>query len=408
MRRHELEERLLPWVPGGARSHASTLRRCASAFHAEQPPSASAREGRSAATATGRLRPMKVMPRRVSWWWPVAVLAPCEQSVGGISSSHPIRPSGTGVAVGQRLASVCSCSGSGPRLVRGKEQRMPYVDFTAPADGGASRSIDRRTLLVGVAGALTAAGLSGPAHAAGSAATVAVGSGRRFDPDLARELQRVLRDALRDPSSSAPGAILHVRSPRLGAWTGVVGRGRVAPDVPMRPGDRFRAGSIAKPFVAVVVLQLAERGRLSLDARLPDVLPASVVGRFPTAGDITVRMLLSNRSGDPGVERPRRRGAGRAPSREGVEGLRVPRSGGRSASGVRSRDRLLLLQHQLQPAGAGHRAGHRPLLAPRSDATRHPPTAPDAHAGSPGPGHRSIRGAHAHGYAAARRQDDSI
>ena len=41
----------------------------------------------------------------------------------------------------------------------------------------------------------------------------------------------------------------------------------------MRPKDRFRAGSIVKPFVSVVVLQLAEHGRLSLDARLPDVLP---------------------------------------------------------------------------------------------------------------------------------------
>ena len=50
----------------------------------------------------------------------------------------------------------------------------------------------------------------------------------------------------------------------------------------MRPDDRFRAGSIVKPFVSVVVLQLAERGRLSLDARLPDVLPASVTGRLRT------------------------------------------------------------------------------------------------------------------------------
>jgi beta-lactamase family protein len=67
----------------------------------------------------------------------------------------------------------------------------------------------------------------------------------------------------------------------------------------MRRAARFRARSIAKPFVSVVVLQLAERGRLSLDARLPEVLPADVVGRFPTAADITVRMLLGNRSGIP-------------------------------------------------------------------------------------------------------------
>ena len=77
-------------------------------------------------------------------------------------------------------------------------------------------------------------------------------------------------------------------------------------------GDRFRAGSIVKPFVSVVVLQLAERGRLSLDARLPEVLPASVAGRFANAADITVRMLLGHRSGIPEWDSPAARRAGRA------------------------------------------------------------------------------------------------
>ncbi|WP_259310585.1 serine hydrolase domain-containing protein [Capillimicrobium parvum] len=171
-------------------------------------------------------------------------------------------------------------------------------------DGGASRSLNRRTLLVGAAGALAAAGLSAPVRAAAHRALVAASSGPRFDPALARQLQRALHDALRDPSIHAPGAILHVRSAKLGAWTGVAGLGRVAPDVPMRPNDRFRAGSIVKPFVSATVLQLAERGRLSLDAKLPDVLPASVIGRFPTAPDVTVRMLLSHRSGIPEWDLP--------------------------------------------------------------------------------------------------------
>jgi D-alanyl-D-alanine carboxypeptidase len=180
---------------------------------------------------------------------------------------------------------------------------MSDVDLTPLGDGSASRSLDRRTLLLGAAGGLAAAGLPWPARAEGFA-TSAARRPPRFDPVLARRLQRVLRDALRDPNTHFPGAILHVQSPRLGSWTGVAGLGRMSPATHMRPGDRFRAGSVIKPFVSVVVLQLAERGRLSLDARLPQVLPASVVGRFPTAPEITVRMLLSHRSGIPEWDTP--------------------------------------------------------------------------------------------------------
>jgi D-alanyl-D-alanine carboxypeptidase len=171
---------------------------------------------------------------------------------------------------------------------------LPDDDRAAVGDGAGSRAVDRRTLLVG-AGALAAAGLSGPARAAGDAIWVAARSGPRFDAHLARQLQR----ALRDQKTHAPGAILHVQSPKLGRWTGAAGLGRVAPAEPMRLRDRFRAGSIVKPFVAVAVLQLAERRRLSLDARLPEVLPASVTGRFANAADITVRMLLGHRAGIP-------------------------------------------------------------------------------------------------------------
>jgi D-alanyl-D-alanine carboxypeptidase len=113
--------------------------------------------------------------------------------------------------------------------------------------GAARRRFDRRSLLLGAAGALAFAGVGRPAAA---------------------------------------------------------GAGQVSPDVPARRRDRFRAGSIAKPFVSVVVQQLAEHGRLSLDARLPQVLPPDVVGRFPTAPDITVRMLLGHRSGLPDWDTP--------------------------------------------------------------------------------------------------------
>lgn len=180
-----------------------------------------------------------------------------------------------------------------------RNDRMPDVDLRPVPGCPGSGLVNRRTLLLGAAGGLAAAGLQSPARAGAYAASLAARRGPRFDPVLARRLQRTLHDAVRDPSTHFPGAILHVESPRLGTWTGVVGLSRLQPAAPMRPGDRFRAGSIAKPFVSVVVLQLAERGRLSLDSRLPEVLPASVVGRFANAPEISVRMLLSHRSGIP-------------------------------------------------------------------------------------------------------------
>ena len=178
---------------------------------------------------------------------------------------------------------------------------MPDVGLAPVASGAASRFVDRRTLLVGAAGAVAAAGLSGPARAAGSATSLAA---RRFDPDLARRLRLALHAALGDPSTQSPGAILGVQSAKLGRWSGAAGLGRVAPAEPMRSGDRFRAGSIVKMFVSVTVLQLSERGRLSLDAPLPEVLPASVTGRVANAADITVRMLLGHRAGIPDWDDP--------------------------------------------------------------------------------------------------------
>ena len=65
----------------------------------------------------------------------------------------------------------------------------------------------------------------------------------------------------------------------------------------MRPSDRFRAGSIIKPFVAAATLQLVEEGRFALDDPLPAVLPSGVIERFAEADRITVRMLLNHTSG---------------------------------------------------------------------------------------------------------------
>jgi CubicO group peptidase (beta-lactamase class C family) len=54
---------------------------------------------------------------------------------------------------------------------------------------------------------------------------------------------------------------------------------------PIRTTDRFRVGSLTKTFVATVVLQLVEEGRLSLADSVERWLP----GLVPNGGDISVR-----------------------------------------------------------------------------------------------------------------------
>ena len=59
----------------------------------------------------------------------------------------------------------------------------------------------------------------------------------------------------------------------------------------------FLIGSIQKVFVAISVMQLYERGRIELDTDVSQYLPFGLVSpRYPNVS-ITVRMLLSHRSG---------------------------------------------------------------------------------------------------------------
>jgi D-alanyl-D-alanine carboxypeptidase len=122
---------------------------------------------------------------------------------------------------------------------------------------------------------------------------------RQVSPDNAAQLQRILNSAVKSPKTVFPGAALYVTQPKLGAWAGAAGEGTIHPATAMRAEDTFRAGSILKPFISTVVLQLTEEGKFALDDLLAAVLPKSVVARIADSDQITVRMLLNHTSGIP-------------------------------------------------------------------------------------------------------------
>lgn len=93
-------------------------------------------------------------------------------------------------------------------------------------------------------------------------------------------------------AAGSPGALVlvdHGASRREAATGLAVLQGGVR----LRAGDRFRAGSITKTFVAVVVLQLVAENRL----RLGDTVERWLPGLVPSGGRITLGELLAHTSG---------------------------------------------------------------------------------------------------------------
>jgi len=90
-----------------------------------------------------------------------------------------------------------------------------------------------------------------------------------------------------------PGAVLALRGSSGALVTVTSGTSGAAPTgAPIDPSKPWVIGSATKTFVAVVVLQLAQEGKLDLDAAIEPVYP-----ELPGASRITTRQLLQHTSG---------------------------------------------------------------------------------------------------------------
>ncbi len=123
------------------------------------------------------------------------------------------------------------------------------------------------------------------------------------DPVLAAKLQARI-DQWR-VSHHAPGVAVAVRLPDGSRWLGTSGRAvRGSRGRDIRMFTPFAVASLTKTFVAALILQLRDEGRLQLGTKISTWLPG-----YPRASQISVKMLLSHRSGifdyfaHPGYER---------------------------------------------------------------------------------------------------------
>jgi CubicO group peptidase (beta-lactamase class C family) len=124
---------------------------------------------------------------------------------------------------------------------------------------------------------------------------------------LVRDEIRHVRDSLvpqieaAQRSYSIPGLSLAVVRGGDVLWVEGFGHANRSRRTPATPDTVFSAGSLAKPFTALAVMQLAAAGRLDIDRPLRTYLPEIAIrSRFGTAASLpTVRNVLTHHAGFP-------------------------------------------------------------------------------------------------------------
>lgn len=105
-----------------------------------------------------------------------------------------------------------------------------------------------------------------------------------------RRLTRILRDMVK--KKDVTGLQVAVRLPSGETWIGTDGNAEFAPPRPLEEDTIFAIASVSKTFIAALILQLAEEGKLSIDDFVADYVPDA-----PKARIATIRELLSHTSG---------------------------------------------------------------------------------------------------------------
>lgn len=150
--------------------------------------------------------------------------------------------------------------------------------------------LDRRLTLAAALLAVVA-GVVPATAARAAAAPLPAGAAQTAVPAPKPDMEAVTEALRNTTAAGAPGAMVRITG--SGApLTRAVGVQDRTTGAAMDPKSRFRIGSVTKTFSGVVLLQLVDEGKLSLDAPVNRYLP----GLLPD-DRITVRHLLTHRSG---------------------------------------------------------------------------------------------------------------
>ena len=126
--------------------------------------------------------------------------------------------------------------------------------------------------------------------------TVAVllGLPARAEEVTPQQLQAALESSI---TQGAPGMSAAIATRQGVIWTGAAGFADLQAKTPLQTSHLFGVGSITKVFVATVIMQLVQEGRLDLDRTAADILGPEVTKGIANADRATLAQLLAHTGG---------------------------------------------------------------------------------------------------------------
>lgn len=118
--------------------------------------------------------------------------------------------------------------------------------------------------------------------------------GRKFAKSFESSIEKTM------DSSHMPGLVISIVHDGEEVYSKAFGVRDVETQAPLKTTDLFHWASVTKPFVAAAAMQLAEQGKLDMDAPITTYLPYFKMND-PAYTKITSRLLLTHTAGMPDV-----------------------------------------------------------------------------------------------------------
>lgn len=114
---------------------------------------------------------------------------------------------------------------------------------------------------------------------------------------IASGLDSLFQNHVNQSASFVPGQVVRIEKPGAWVYSNALGLSSINPASSALPEMKFKIASITKLFTAAAIFKLIQNGQVNFNAPIGTYLPLSVIQGFTDYQSITVKSLLSHKSG---------------------------------------------------------------------------------------------------------------